>query len=335
MSAQPRSSLLPLDTLRSAQQILRREATAVARLAENPPAALVEAVDMILDGEGAVIVTGMGKAGWIGQKLSASLASTGTRSHFVHPAEAIHGDLGRLGADDVVLALSNSGETDELLLVLPHLKRLSRGLIAVTGRSNSTLGRAADIVLDYGSVDEACHLGLAPSTSTMLMLALGDTLALVLSEQRQFQALDFARYHPGGALGKKLTRVEEIMRPIEKCRVAHCQDHVRDIYVRSSVSERRVGVILVVDNSGTLAGVFTDSDLARLLERKLDKCLDQPIELVMTASPKTISVGTRTVIAIETMAGHNISELPVVDACGRPLGMIDITDVIGLMPHKA
>lgn len=326
------SQVTDFEILKSAQSVLQREAAALQRLADHPPIELIAAVDLVLERDGCVMVTGMGKAGWIGQKIAASFSSTGTRSHFLHPAEAIHGDLGRIGGDDVVLALSNSGETDELLRVLPHLKRLARGLIAVTGRGNSTLAREADVILDYGAAPEACHLGLAPSTSTLLMLALGDALALVCSQRRQFQAIDFARYHPGGALGRQLASVDEIMRPIERCRVAHFSENVRSIYVRSSVAERRVGVILVVDDAGALVGLFTDSDLARLLERKRDHSLDQPIEHVMSPRPKTIRSGSRTSIAIETMAGHNISELPVVDHSDCPVGIIDITDVISLFP---
>jgi arabinose-5-phosphate isomerase len=274
----------------------------------------------------------MGKAGWIGQKISASLASTGTRSHFLHPAEAMHGDLGRIGPDDVVLALSNSGETDELLQILPSLGKAGIPLLALTGQASSTLGRAADVVIEYGRVEEACHLNLAPSTSTTLMLGLGDALALVVSQARQFQALDFARFHPGGSLGRKLSCVRDLMRPIAQCRVARSDEIVRQIYVRSSVTERRVGVILVIDPQGKLAGIFTDSDLARLLEKHRDEMLDRPIAEVMTPRPVSVSADESVVKAVELLARKNISEIPVVDDQQRPVGLIDITDVIGLLP---
>jgi arabinose-5-phosphate isomerase len=309
-----------------------QESSALERIAKNLPLGFSDAVDLILDCRGCVIVIGMGKAGWIGQKISASLASTGSRSHFVHPAEAMHGDLGRIAPDDVVLALSNSGETQELLQILPSLKKMGVPIIAITGKSNSSLARDANALIDYGRVTEACHLGLAPSTSTTIMLAVGDALALVVSQARQFQATDFAKYHPGGTLGRRLSTVDELMRSIDRCRVARLNERVRDIYVRSSVSERRVGVILVVDDQQQLAGIFTDSDLARLLERRLDTLLDQPIQQVMTANPISVRVGSSAVQAIDLLAARNISELPVVDAHSRPVGIIDITDVIGLLP---
>lgn len=320
------------ERMRAGGEILNSESESLARLARNLPLGFADAVELLLQCRGSVIVTGMGKAGWIGQKISATLASTGTRSHFLHPAEAMHGDLGRIGADDVVLALSNSGETEELLQILPSLDKSEIPLVAITGQSSSSLGRAAVVTIDYGKVDEVCHLGLAPSTSTTLMLGLGDALALVVSQARQFQAIDFARFHPGGSLGRKLSSVSDLMRPIEKCRVARTDEIVRQIYVRSSVSERRVGVILIVDESEKLAGIFTDSDLARLLENHRDEMLDRPISTVMTAKPIAVTANESVVRAVEILARKNISELPVVDSEGYPVGLIDITDVIGLLP---
>lgn len=325
----------PFSRVRSAADVVRAEADALQRLAERIPADFSAAIDLLLGCRGSVIVTGIGKAGWIGQKLSASLASTGTPSHFLHPAEAIHGDFGRVGEDDVVLALSNSGETEELLRMLPVFEQRGIPVIAITGGTNNSLARGARLVLDYGNVREAGHLGLAPSTTTTAMLALGDALALVLSQVRAFTARDFARHHPGGALGRKLASVDELMRPIQQCRTARADETIREIYVRSSVSERRVGVILVVDDEGRLAGIFTDSDLARLLERRRDAALDGRICEVMTARPIAVTSGSRAAVAIEILAGRNISELPVLDAEGRPLGIIDITDVIGLLPVPA
>ncbi|MEQ1903620.1 MAG: KpsF/GutQ family sugar-phosphate isomerase [Pirellulaceae bacterium] len=323
------------ERLQAASEILGKEAQILQHLAKNVPLGLAEAVECLTMCTGAVIVTGMGKAGWIGQKISASLASTGTRSHFLHPAEAVHGDLGRIAKDDWVLALSNSGETAELTLILPNLKRNAAGIISITAHAESTLGRASDVVIDFGSIQEACHLGLAPSTSTTAMVALGDALALVLSRARQFDVMDFAQFHPGGSLGKKLSNVEDIMRSLEKCRVARETERVRDIYVRSSVSQRRVGVILVVDADHKLSGIFTDSDLARLLERRNESALDGNIGQVMTRNPISISAGQRAEEAVKILSARNISELPVVDDAQRPLGIIDITDVISMFPIKA
>jgi arabinose-5-phosphate isomerase len=320
------------EIMRSATELMQAEAQAILRISQQLPLGFAEAVQQLQACRGCVVVTGIGKAGWVGQKISASLASTGTRSHFLHPAEAIHGDLGRIAADDWILALSNSGETDELTRILPHLKRLSAGLVAITAGATSTLAQAADIVIAYGKQPEACHLGLAPSTSTSVMLALGDALALVLSRLKKFEPLDFARYHPGGSLGRKLATVDEIMRGIDKCRVAREHELVREIYVRSSVTERRIGVILVVDEHGKLSGLFTDSDLARLLERRRDGLLDRPINEVMTRRPLTVTSGASAQIAVDCLAAHNISELPVVNSCGEPQGVIDITDVIGMLP---
>ena len=267
------------EILREASEIIRREAQALDSLASNLPTSFYDAIQMILDCDGAVIVTGVGKAGWIGQKISASLASLGTVSHFLNPSEAFHGDLGRIGKHDIVLALSNSGETSELLQILPRINEFDVPIIAMTAKANSTLARYSDIVLDYGRVDEACFLGLAPSTTTTTMLALGDALSLIVSRERNFRPHDFAKFHPGGSLGKQLSLVEEVMRPLSDCRIADLNESVREIYIRHGGKQRRVGVILILNRTGELCGLFTDSDLARLLEQQQDNFFDGPISL--------------------------------------------------------
>jgi arabinose-5-phosphate isomerase len=246
----------------------------------------------------------------------------------------MHGDLGRIGGDDLVLALSNSGETDELLQIVPSICRRKIALIAITADAHSSLSQQSTLVLCYGRFSEACHLGLAPSTTTTAMLALGDALALAVCRERNFQAIDFARYHPGGSLGRSLSKVEDIMRPIERCRIANQSETVRSVYVRLQNPGRRSGAILLTDDAGTLTGMFTDSDLARLLERQQDAMLDGPMSRVMTRDPISIERTQRTLVAVETMACHNISELPVIDSRRRPMGMIDITDVVSLLPRN-
>lgn len=325
---------LRLDVLRQARDVIAKEAAALERLSKNVPASFYDAVEIIRKCEGAVIVTGVGKAGWIGQKISASMASLGTVSHFLNPSEAYHGDLGRIGKHDVVIALSNSGETSELSQILPRINQFDVPLIAITAKSSSTLAKHSDVVVDYGKISEACFLGLAPSTTTTVMLAIGDALAMIVARCRDFQPQDFARFHPGGNLGRKLSRVEEVMRPLAECRIAVQSETIREIYVRHSGKQRRVGVILVIDDDGQLCGLFTDSDLARLLERQRDNFFDQPIGEVMTREPITVPVGTKTEVAVETLACRNLSELPVVDGQHRPLGLVDITDVVSIMPKN-
>jgi arabinose-5-phosphate isomerase len=274
----------------------------------------------------------MGKAGLICQKVAATLASTGTRSHFLHPAEAVHGDLGRIHRDDVLLVLSQSGETEEVVRLLPSLAELRVPILAVTSRRTSTLARAAAVVIDLGPLVEACSLGLAPSTSTTAMLAMGDALSLVTSRMRDFRREDFARFHPAGNLGRQLSRVEDYMRPLADCRVASQSQSVREIFVQGSRSGRRTGAIMLVDGAGKLSGVFTDSDLARLFERRRDAAIDGAISAVMTARPCTVPQGSMMADAVAKMAERKISELPVVDADGKPVGLVDITDVVGLFP---
>ena len=322
------------DLMRQAKEIVRDEARALENLANHIPLGFIDAVELIGECQGAVIVCGVGKAGWIGQKISASLASTGTVSHFLNPSEAFHGDLGRIGTHDVVLALSNSGETGELTQILPRINQFGVPIISITANANSTLAKHSQVVLDYGKTPETGHLQLAPSTTTTVMLAMGDALALVVSEQRQFQSMDFAKYHPGGSLGRKLSLVDEIMKPLDHCRLAHESETVREVYVRYQGSERRVGVVLIVDQNNALAGLFTDSDLARMLERQQENLFDMPIREVMTRKPFTVTSGSRTAVAVEILACRNLSELPVVDAKARPIGLIDITDVVGLLPNS-
>ena len=287
---------------------------------------------MIYRLEGDLIITGMGKAGHIGQKLAATFASTGTRAHFLHPAEAIHGDLGRVRPGDVVLALSQSGETSEVVGLLGSFRRVGVPLIAITASKKSTLGQAADVTIELGQIDEACSLGLAPSTSTTAMLALGDAIALVTSELRGFAAEDFAKFHPGGALGLKLSGVEDHMRALSECRVAQEQDTIRQVLVSCTRPGRRSGATMLVDAAGQLTGLFTDSDLARLIENRHDEALDRPVCEAMIKAPTTILAGSKMSAAIDLLADRKISELPVVDSAGKPLGMIDVTDVMSQLP---
>jgi arabinose-5-phosphate isomerase len=325
-------SLGRLDQLQLGRQILHHESEALSSLAERLDGEFCRAVQRLLDCRGSVIVSGMGKAGLVGQKITATLASTGTRAHFLHPAEAIHGDLGRIDGDDAVLMLSQSGETEEVLRILPSLAAVGVPVIAITAQPTSSLGRAAEIVLALGDLQEACTLGLAPSTSTTAMMALGDSLALVVSRMRGFGPEDFARFHPGGSLGRKLSRVEEAMRPLGECRIARESMTVRQVFVALSRPGRRTGAVMLVDAQGRLSGIFTDSDLARLFESNGDGPLDRPVREVMTASPATVEQGTRLPMAVEILKQKKISELPVVDEENRPVGLLDITDVVGLLP---
>lgn len=321
------------EQLRYGREILLRESRAIQSMAASLGRAFTDAVDLVYRCEGSLIVSGMGKAGLVGQKLMATFASTGTPAHFLHPAEAVHGDLGRIRGSDVVLILSQSGETEEIVRLLPSLREMETPIIAMTGRTESTLGRSGTVVLELGTLEEAGTLRLAPSTSTTTMLALGDALALVVSRMRGFAREDFARFHPAGSLGRKLSRVEQYCRPLRMCRVAEDSLSVRDVFVERSMPGRRTGAIMLVDNERRLTGLFTDSDLARLFEHHREETLDEPIRNVMTRDPLTIQDGALMTEAVAIMAERKISELPVVDAGGRPTGLIDVTDVVGLFPQ--
>jgi arabinose-5-phosphate isomerase len=318
-----------------ARSVLRVEAEAIERVRERLDGAIARAADLIYRCRGGVIVTGMGKAGLVGQKLAATLASTGTRAFPLHPAEAVHGDLGRIRGGDIVLALSQSGETEEVVRLIPAIRRLGATLIALTERATSSLGRQADLTVALGPIEEACPLGLAPSASTTALMAVGDALALLVSRLRNFREEDFALFHPGGSLGRKLTRVEDLMRTGPHVRLAHRDETLRSVLVRLGGARRRTGAIMVVDDDERLVGIFTDSDLARLFENRREALVDRPIGEAMTRDPVRLGVGASVAEAIEALRARKLSELPIVDRGGRPIGLVDLTDLIGLVSPES
>jgi arabinose-5-phosphate isomerase len=320
------------DRLEYARHILRTEAAALEGVAERLDESFLLAVDLCYRCRGRIAVTGTGKSADVGQKIAGTLNSTGTRAYVLDATRAVHGDLGMVHPDDVVLVLSYSGESEEIVRLLGPLQQLSRAVVALTGHGESTLARQAEVAMVIGALEEVCPLGLAPSTSTTAMIAVGDALAFVLSRMRGFGHDDFARFHPAGSLGRKLLKVESVMRQGSALRLASCDDTVREVFARVRVRGRRTGAVMLADAEGRLCGLFTDSDLARLIEERRDAALDRPIREVMTAGPITVSPGTRVVDAVAILQQRKISELPVVDALGHPLGLIDITDVIGFLP---
>jgi arabinose-5-phosphate isomerase len=331
--ATPATSVSRAEALAFARDVLRIESAALDRVRDRLDGSIAAAAEAIHRCTGSVIVTGMGKAGLVGQKIAATLASTGTRAFPLHPAEAVHGDLGRVRGGDVVIALSQSGETEEVVRLVPALRRLEAMLVAITERGSSTLGRAAEICVTLGPIEEACPLGLAPSASTTALMAVGDALALLVSRMRSFSAEDFALVHPAGSLGRKLARVEDLMRTGRHVRKAAPDETVREVLVRLGGVRRRSGAILVVDPDGTLLGIFTDSDLARLFENRREALLDHPLADVMTVKPVRVAVGASVDEAVEALRARKLSELPVVDRGGRLVGLVDITDLIGRDPR--
>jgi len=326
----------PLERLRFVRQIVAAEAAALRNVANRLSPTAVRAAEWTAATEGMVVVTGIGKAGLIGRKLVATLASTGTPAQFLHPSEAIHGDLGMVRSDDLVWALSNSGRSDEVLQILPMLRQQSAGVVALTADDRNPLAVAADCVVSLGRHAEVCPLGLAPSTSTTAMLAVGDAIALLASRLRGFSRDDFARFHPGGSLGKKMTSVEQLMRPLAECRIASQSATIRQAMTATAAQGRRTGAVMLVDEVGRLVGLFTDSDLAKLLERRNEHQLDQPIDNVMTRDVQATQAGTLLGDAIAVLAGRKISELPVLDELARPIGLLDITDIVSLSePQRA
>ncbi len=315
--------------LEQARQVLRMEAEAVLEQVERIDEHFKAAVEMIMACPGRTVITGMGKSGIIGRKMAATLASTGTPSFYLHPAEGIHGDLGMVTEGDVVIALSNSGETGEVLHILPSLRRIGAKLIAMVGNPNSTLAKNSDIILNVGVTREACPLGLAPTSSTTAALAYGDALALALLSKRKFTASQFAVFHPGGSLGRKLLlTVEDIMHSGTENPLVKADISVQDaLFV---ITDKGLGAVSVVDDDNKMLGVLTDGDIRRGLSKGVD-FLKRPVTELMTASPKTITKEKLAAQALHIMESNRpkpITVLPVVDAENHVIGLLHMTDLV-------
>jgi arabinose-5-phosphate isomerase len=311
--------------LATATEVLETESAAIGRLAGRLDAAFVSACQTILECPGHLVVTGMGKSGHIGNKLAATLASTGTPAFFVHPAEASHGDLGMIGQGNVVVALSNSGETEEILRLLPGLKRLGVALIAMTGNAESTLARYSDVHLDTSVDREACPLGLAPTASTSAQLALGDALAIALLDARGFTAEDFARSHPAGSLGRRLLlKISDLMHRGEELPRIHSGSSIAEAIMQMTRS--RLGLCAVVDDD-SLVGIVTDGDLRRHVD-DLGDIRSTPVARIMTRDPHTIDADELAASAVEMMQQHRIQGVLVTDAAGRLVGALNFQDLL-------
>ncbi len=318
------SRLTGADTLPLAREVFQVEAAAVSALADRLDGAFSSAVDMLLQCGGRVVVSGIGKSGHIARKVAATFASTGTPAFFVHPAEASHGDLGMISPDDVVVAFSNSGETAELLAILPTVKRLGAGLIALTGNPASTLAKLADASLDTSVAKEACPLNLAPTASTTAQLAMGDALAVALLHAKGIGPNDFARSHPGGALGRKLlTRVADVMRTGERVPVVPVGATLAEAVLE--MSRKQMGMTAVVDDAGRIAGMFTDGDLRRALEKIAD-FRNARIADVMTVAPRTIGADALATEAVHLMESARITQL-LVGENGVLMGALNMHDL--------
>ena len=312
--------------LKRAKRVLQIERDALDRLQRSLDRSFEKAVELLNRCLGRVVVTGMGKPGLIAQKISATFSSLGIPSLWLHPVEAAHGDLGRVTGQDVVIALSHSDETDEIVQLLPILKRIGSKLIAVTGGPQSRLARQADVILHTHVKNEASPWGLVPTASTTAMLALGDALAVALSERRGFTSKDFAALHPGGSLGKRLTlRVEDLMRTGKSNPVVRDSATVKEVLV--AVTRARAGSASVVDRRGRLLGIFTDGDLRRHVEED-GEILRRKVSQVMTPRPKSLRVGHLAVEALKILRAHRIDEIPIVDSRGRAAGLLDIQDLL-------
>ncbi len=314
-----------------ARQVINAEAQAIASVTPIVDESFARAVDMIYNCTGSCIISGIGKAGIIGQKVSATLASTGTPSHFLHPAEAVHGDLGRLRADDIVVVLSYGGETDEIVRLINLIKQLGIKLIAITGDCDSTLSKYSDVLLCMGQMSEACPLGVAPSVSTTCMLAIGDALAFTVMKARNFSVEDYVRFHPGGSLGARLMTVGQSMmfKPGEKLPIAALSDTLEQLLKKTS-DVKRHGAVMVVSNDGRLVGIITDADIRRLISRHKSKAFKFVVSDVMTADCKRICVDALAAEATAIFHKYRIDELPVIDADGKPVGLIDVQDIVAI-----
>jgi arabinose-5-phosphate isomerase len=318
--------MMSINLIKRAKEVLEIEALAIQCLKGRLGKNFVKAVELILKCRGRAVVSGMGKTGIIAQKFSATLASTGTPSLFLHTAEAIHGDLGKVTGDDVVIVLSNSGSTDEMKQLLPILKKIGAPIIALTGNSKSLLAKYSDVVLDVAVKKEACPLGLAPTASTTAALAMTDALAVCLLERKGFKEKDFAFFHPGGVLGKRLLlSVRDIMRQGQSSAVVREDKLVAQVLL--AITRARAGSAVVVDKQGKLKGIFTDGDLRRHIAR--DKNLPhRPIKEVMTKHPTVVNQDMLAAEAMRILQSKKIDEVPVVDKFMRPVGLLDVQDLL-------
>ncbi|MBI5197473.1 MAG: KpsF/GutQ family sugar-phosphate isomerase [Nitrospirae bacterium] len=312
--------------IKSGKRVLQIEAQAIEDLSARLDKSFTDAVHLLYACEGRVVVTGMGKSGLIGKKISSTLASTGTPSFFLHPAEGIHGDLGMLMKGDVVLILSNSGETEEILKLVPTFKRMDLKLLSMTGKPGSTLARNSDVTLDVSVKEEACPMNLAPTASTTVTLAMGDAIAVALLEKREFKPEQFAFFHPGGVLGRRLLlKVEDVMHGGEDVPKVGEDTLLKDVI--HEMTRKRLGMTTVTDRSGRLAGIVTDGDLRRLLEKQKDIFTLKARE-VMSAHPKVIDREALAAAAVQKMEAHNITSLVVIGEGREIEGVIHLHDLL-------
>ena len=308
-----------------AREVLGIEAEAIMSLKERLDESFVAAARLVVECRGRIVVTGMGKSGAIARKIAGTLASTGSPALFLHPAEGVHGDLGMVTSQDVVIALSNSGETDELNAILPVLKRIGAKLISLVGRMDSTLARASDVILDVSVGREACPLGLAPTASTTAMLALGDALALAAMEEREFTAEDYAVFHPSGTLGRRLTlMVGDVMRTDDRMAIASETDLVRDVLF--AITKAGAGAAAITDADGKLVGIITDGDLRRHILAD-DACLSRRAAEIMTRDPRVVSPDQFATEGMRILEMYKLGDLPVLDDEWHPVGMLMLKDL--------
>ncbi len=314
-------------SIEQGKRVLRIEAQAILDLVQRLDRRFTQAVELMYRCTGKVVVTGMGKSGLIGKKIAATLASTGTPALFLHSAEGVHGDLGMLSRGDVVIAISNSGETEEIIKLLPAIKRLNVKLISLTGNPKSTLSKNSDVVMDVSVREEACSLGLAPTASTTATLAMGDALAIALLEKRGFKEEDFAAFHPGGVLGRRLLlKVEDVMHSGKEIPRVLEETPMKDVIME--MTSKKLGMTTVADSSGHLRGVITDGDLRRLMERQLPDLLRMVAKQVMTPQPKVIHRSALAAEAVQRMEAHAITALVVVNSAGFIEGVVHLHDLL-------
>ena len=313
--------------IEEARQVLKIEADGILKLIDRLDERFEQMVDLILKATGRIIVSGIGKSGIIGRKITATLNSTGTRAFFLHPVEAMHGDLGMVCADDIFLALSYSGETDELNILMPSIRNIGCTIIAMTGNTGSTLAKHSDIVIDVAVEKEACPLGLAPTASTTALLAMGDALAVVLINKKQFKSSDFRRYHPGGALGQRLAgKVTDLMFSGDAIPMVNISSNMQQAV--EEMDRHGLGALIIVDDDGKLAGIITDGDLRRMLARRIP-IAEQALTTVMTHHPLHALPHTPAFDALNLMEQNEVTVLPIVDGQHRVIGILHLHDILG------